>query len=213
MVSPLLLVDSDLFALLSAVGLLDELVAELGMTPDNVRRLPALLTQLQPEKTIGRKFRELEIARQNAVRQCSTTLPFVDPPTDPSVARRLAAVPKIDDGEVLLLAALAEHPGWLLTTGDKRCLVALGQERLLEDVRERIRGRIIPLEVALVLLVRRLGAAEVGRRFQSVPGLHKTIDVLFRHKTEFDDDRTLAEITSYLDDLHHKIGDDLLFPL
>lgn len=211
MAESLLLVDSDVFALLSAVGLMDELTMALGLTRDAVRRLPALGKQLQPNKSIGRKYPEPQ--RQQALRECEATQVFVDRPQDHSLQARLTRVENIDVGEAALLAALAEQPGWLLTTGDKRSLISLGQANELADVRDNVRGRIVALETAILLLVQRLGAGEVGHRFQSIPGAHTTIDIFFRYKQTFDDAEAIAQITSYLNDLRQKMGDDLLFPV
>lgn len=115
MATPLLLVDSDVFALLSSVGLLGDLIAELGVAETDVRRLPALLTQLRPDKSIGRKFRDLESARQNAIRQTDATVPLTARPHDENMRMRLEATAEIDPGEGLLMVLLAENPGWLLT--------------------------------------------------------------------------------------------------
>ena len=63
MTDRLLLVDSDLFVLLSAAGLLDELAAALGFTPDAIRRLTALPHQVRK----GRTFRRYDESLRQAV--------------------------------------------------------------------------------------------------------------------------------------------------
>ena len=119
----------------------------------------------------------------------------------------------IDGGEAFLLASLAERPACLLTTGDRRALIALGQALELDDVREKVRGRIVSLETALILLVNQLGADPIGRRFAALKGCHKTIDILFGHKASFEPQMILEEINSSLNDLRRRMIDDLLFPV
>lgn len=126
---------------------------------------------------------------------------------------RLLSVDGIDEGEAFLFATLAEHPACLLTTGDGRSLVALGQALELQDVRDQVRGRIVPLEAALILLVRRLGATVVGARLKPLAAIHRTIDIVFGTKDEFDDAEAVRQITSYLDSLRQSMGDDLLYPV
>ena len=211
MAEQLLLVDSDIFALLAAVELLDELALALGIPVESVRRLPALGKQLRPGKSIGRKYPELQ--RQKALTKCDATEVYSDRPAAMSLHAKLVSVDDIDEGEAVLLAALAEQQNWYLTSGDKRSLIALGQTTELSDVRDRVAGRILALECVLLLLVKRLGAAELGKRFQLIPGAHNTIDILFRFKNTFDDDESIRQITSYLNDLVQKMGRDLLYPV
>lgn len=209
MTERLLLVDSDVFVLLGAAGLLDELAVALGFTPDAIRRLPALPHQLRK----GRTFRRYdESARQAAGVRCDVALPLDERP-DTATFDRLLSVDGIDEGEAFFFATLAERPACLLTTGDGRSLVALGQAPELQDVRDQVRGRIVPLEAALILLVRRLGATVVGARLKPLAAIHRTIDIVFGTKDEFDEVETVRQITSYLDSLRQSMGDDLLYPV
>ena len=209
MTDRLLLVDSDVFVLLSAAGLLDELAAALGFTPDAIRRLPALPHQLRK----GRTFRRYdESARQAAAARCEAVLPLDEQP-DKLAFGRMLSVDGIDEGEAFLFATLAERHACLLATGDSRSLIALGQAPEMQDVRDQVRGRIVPLEAALILLVRRLGATAVGPRLKPLAAVHRTIDIVFGTKDEFDDAETVRQITSYLDSLRQSMGGDLLYPV
>lgn len=208
MTERLLLVDSDVFVLLSAAGLLDDLVAVLGFAADAVRRLPALPHQLQK----GRSFQRYDSAAREAVlAKCEATPSWDARPADSTRFDRLVAVDGIDEGEAFFFATLAERPACLLTTGDNRALVALGNASDLADVRDQIRGRLVALEGALLLLVRSLGAETVGSRLKPLASVHRTIDIVFGTKDHFDDAEAVRQITSYLDSLRQSIGDDLLY--
>jgi hypothetical protein len=211
MAEPILLVDSDVFALLAAVGLLGELATSLGLSRESVRRLPALVKQLQQGKSIGRKYPDAQ--REQALSVCKSTRPFVARAQEVALQARLVRVDNIDDGEAVLFATLAEQPFWYLTTGDQRSLIALGQAAELADVRERVSGRILCLETVLLLLIQRLGAAEIGARFQPIQGVHTKIDIFFGYKETFDDATLIDQITSYLSDLRKNMGCDILYPL
>lgn len=117
---------------------------------------------------------------------------------------------QIDEGEALLFAKLAECSASLLTTGDQRSLIALGNAEGLQSFRDEIRGRVVCLESALLLLVKSSGSMSVGEAFQRLRGVNTKIDILFGYKIEFSDDEILRQLSSYLDDLRSKLGDDFL---
>ena len=203
----ILLIDSDIFVLLSAAGLLDRLIACLGFEKTSVRRLAALPHQLQR----GRSFRRYHQAvRDDAVTRCSEIPAIKDRPISSEHWEKLISVDQIDEGEALLFAKLAEGSASLLTTGDQRSLIALGNAEGLDSFRDEIRGRVVCLESALLLLVKSVGAQSVGEAFQRLRGVNTTIDVLFGFKSEFSDEETVRQLSSYLVDLRGKHGDDFL---
>ena len=99
----------------------------------------------------------------------------------------------------------------LLTTGDQRSLISLGNAEGLDSFRDEIRGRVVCLESALLLLVKSLGAQSVGEAFQRLRGVNTKTDVLFGFKSEFSDEETVRQLSSYLVELRGKLGDDFLF--
>ena len=210
MSSPLLLVDTDLFVLLAGAGLLNDLAECLGIPTESIRRLPSLQSQIKSKRFID-KIPVDELARLQAA--ISHVTPWTDSPADTTLLERLQTVPDIDPGEALLFATLYEQPVYLLASGDKRSMVALGNAPELDDVRQSVRGRILSLETALTLLIRRLGANVIGPRLRPFRERHQTVSILFGYKTEFDDQESLDQIRSYLNDLIKHIGSDLLYPL
>lgn len=210
MSSPILLIDTDLFVLLAGAGLLPHLAQCLGVPHENMRRLPSLQSQIKSKRFID-KIPVAELAR---LQQAINDIPaWTDSPADTAVLDRLAAVPDIDPGEALLFATLYEQPVYLLASGDKRSMIALGNAPGLDDVRTAIKGRIVSLETALTLLVNQNGAAFIGPALQPLAPKHKTIDILIGTKTTFDNNEAIRQIRSYLDNLVAQIGPSLLYPL
>jgi hypothetical protein len=67
----ILLIDSDIFVLLSAAGVLDDLIECLGFKQSNVRRLAALPKQLER----GRAFRRYNQAFRDKALACCREFP------------------------------------------------------------------------------------------------------------------------------------------
>lgn len=203
----ILLIDSDIFVLLSAAALLDPLIACLGFERSSVRRLAALPHQLQR----GRSFQRYDQSiRDEVLMNCNEIPAIEDRPVSSEHWEALIAVDQIDEGEALLFAKLAEGSTSLLTTGDQRSLIALGNAMGLAGFRDEIRGRVVCLEAALLLLVKSLGSPSVGEALQRLQGINTKIDVLFGYKTQFSDDEIIRQLSSYREDLSKKLGDDFL---
>ena len=109
-----------------------------------------------------------------------------------------------------LFAKLAEASASLLTTGDQRSLIALGKAEGLNSFRDQIRGRVVCLESALLLLVQSVGVQSVGEALQRLRGVNTKIDVLLGYKTEFVEEEIVRQLSSYLKDLREKLADDFL---
>ena len=207
----MLLIDTDLFLLLASANLLVDLAECLGIPPENIRRLPALEYQIKSKsKRLIQNIPAVELTRlQSAI---AATVAWTEIPEDALLLERLK-VDNIDDGEAELFATLYEHPVYLLGSGDKRALIALGSTPELVDVRTALKGRILSLETALILLVRKFGATHVGSKLQPLAAKHNTIYILFGTKTTFDDSEAIRQIRSYLDHLVTQIGHPLLYPI
>lgn len=209
MSSPLLLIDTDLFVLLAGAGLLGDLAECLGIPPENIRRLPTVQYQIKkPKFTLN--IPPDELARLHSA--ITSTAAWTDSPEDTSLLERLK-VNNIDTGEAQLFATLLEHPVYLLGSGDKRAMIALGASPELVDVRAALQGRVLSLETALILLVQKFGAAYIGPKLKPLAAKNTTIYILFGTKTTFDDAEAIRQISSYLDDLVAKIGPPLLYPI
>jgi hypothetical protein len=179
----------------------------LGFKRSNVRRLAALPKQLER----GRAFRRFDQSFRDKALACCEKFPaLLDRPASSAHWEALLSVDQIDAGEALLFAKLAEGNASLLATGDQRSLIALGNADQLRLFRNEIRGRVICLESALLRLVNSLGADVVGKAFQPLRGVDTKIDIFFGHKIEFMREEVVRQLSSYLNDLRVRLGDDFL---
>lgn len=204
----LLFIDTDMLVLLGGSGTLPAALALLGFLPDQVRRLAAAPHQLER----SRRFKDTYPAPvlQAARRAAAGIAPVSEQPADDALVDQLARVSDVDLGEAELIALLAEHDGFYLTTGDKRALVALATDHGLADVRARVAGRLICLESILKRLVQDRGAGAMAKAFAAVM-THRTIGVLFTEAQVRSDDVCLEGIESYLNDLIQKTGEGFLY--
>jgi hypothetical protein len=70
----------------------------------------------------------------------------------------------------------------------------------------------VTLEVAIWLLVRRLGAMRVGEQLKKLVGISTTLDILFGTKESFSEKEVLRQLGSYLRELQDAGCADLLYP-
>jgi hypothetical protein len=204
----LLLIDTDVFVLLAAAGLIDRVAELLGFESSQVRRLYPVENQL----TRGRSFktRYPEAVRQTALTKAKSVTPLTDRPTNDAMLQKLA-VSDIDEGETLMYALMAENPSWLLTTGDRRSLVALATNPDLKDVCSALAGRLICIETVLRLLVVTDGVEKVAAAFAPVRDTNQKLRVIFSEANATNLDSCLEGIDSYLAALRREIGEHLLY--
>jgi hypothetical protein len=162
-----LLVDSDAFCKIECAGLLDDVLAELGIAAPDCRRLPALPYQLQRgglRSRIGPDLCDRLLTRAESL------APVAGAPVE--WLDRFVALSNVDPGEALLLAHAASSDS-LLLTGDKRALEAV---RAVSDLRSTVSERVLTVEAGLVLLCRARGESWVRERV----GPFIRLDTVFR---------------------------------
>jgi hypothetical protein len=198
---PLLCVDSDIFTLMAAAGRLDRLPALAGVAPDAIRRLAALPHMLAK----GKAFRDYpQAARDTALAAANVVPGLTERPTDNNTYNRLAGTPGIDPGEALLFAVMAEQPVYWLATADRRSLVSLATAAEVDDIRQRVAGRVVSFEAVFFRLVEADGLAATAAAFAAV-GLstNPKVRTLIRAPGG---DTELAGICSYLRDICRSTG-------
>jgi hypothetical protein len=204
----LLLIDTDVFVLLAAAGLVGRVAELLGFELTEVRRLHPVERQL----TRGRQFRQRfpEPVREKALFAARTVAPITERPEDDTLLQKLTLT-DIDEGEALMIALLAENPSWLLTTGDRRALVSLAKDSALADVRAAVAGRLVPIESVLRKLVTTDGVEAVAAAFAPVRDCDIKLRVIFSEANATNLDSCLEGIDSYLAALKREVGEGLLY--
>ncbi len=207
MAVPRLLIDNDIFILLSGCGLLADTVALLGFTPAECARLDTLPYFLRGRKA-ARRFPQ---SVRNAALAACLEIPPVPSDFDPVIVERLTAVENMDGGEALLFAALAAQPASLLISGDKRALVAAASSTAIADLRPLFAGRVICLESIFALLVRLQGATSIAARLSPIIHLHKTTSILFSPGVVALQGDVEVGLDLYVASLRDQVGVDFLY--
>src|SRR5438309_947262 len=102
-----LLLDNDIFLLLSGAGLLDETIAALGFTPSEARRLDALAHMLRKRSRALSNYSEEILTR--AGNDC-TRITAIDEEPDAQIMELFTAHGAyVHGGEAVLLALTASH--------------------------------------------------------------------------------------------------------
>jgi hypothetical protein len=209
MAERLLYVDTDLFILLAAAGLLDRAARLLGFEMADVRRLDPLSHQLKRSGGLSRKYDEN--SRRAALEACDRVAAITERPDDDRLLDRLASIDDIDDGEALMLALAAENGASYLASGDKRAMIALVTRVEVRDVRDRVAGRIVCLEALVKLLVNADGVTPIATAFAPVCPSNRTLSIFFAAGAATTPENCLPLIESYVRDLERQLGIDFLY--
>lgn len=203
----MLLVDSDAFIILGATGLLKEAGRTLGVQLEDIRRLDALPFMLDR----GRLAKRYPQAMREQVRSwCAMVSPIVEFPRE-ITRQRLVGIEDIDFGEARLVGLLFDNPKSLLLSNDKRALCALRAAADLEDIYERLCGRVVCVETVLLELLRTLGIKVVAEAVSPLRPYNRMLNAVFSMGAETPLDQCLAGLSSYIEYLRVEVGDRLLF--
>jgi hypothetical protein len=195
----ILLIDSDVFVLFAAAGLLDRAIACLGFDRDDARRLDALPSMLRK----GKKFEDLtDVEREAALTWCYRIAPFRESP-NPDTMQKLAGIANIEPGEATLFATCHDNPVAVLFTGDKRALQALAKRA--RTFCAKLSGRVACLEQVLVAMVTADGVGAVYAALAVRAQHHKVLIVCFSEVHRVDQAACLSFLRSYI----NKVGNDL----
>ena len=175
----LVLCDNDLILKLAQCGLICELPALLGETPE------------QMYVTAAARYQLLRKSESKGIEYCGNSetykrlKDFLDrtnelPPVhNTEILLSLTSVPNIDSGEQLLFAASVELEGAILLTGDKRALESLLSRReSVPEVFEAVKDAVVTFESALLLALVRMGFPSLKQKLLGNPkpdGVLRTI--------------------------------------
>ncbi|RYL13111.1 hypothetical protein [Acinetobacter baumannii] len=76
----------------------------------------------------------------------------------------LINTPNIDGGEAQLILSVHNQPASKLATGDKRCLASLLNTPSLSEIANSLTGRVYTLEIAMLILIDKLGFDAVNQK-------------------------------------------------
>jgi len=193
------LLDNDFFAKTDAAGLLQSVLVAFGLTlPDC-----ACLASLAPKLRRGKWARELGAA---AVALEATAAGITHVPDAPAATlAKVQGVRDIDPGEAVLFALAAGSDSLLLFTGDKRALRAVAG---IPEIRTELAGRIVTLEMAMLLVCRAVGVRKVKAALAASPVKDNALTCILGAGP---DEEVFKAFKSYQESLAAEVGSDLLW--
>lgn len=172
------LLDSDAAACMCRYGLIDDLAMVLGVSLSDFRILPQLKFQLllnKPSKALKRLGTQAAVDEATRLVEQAGEVVIL---AESANVLLLKATPDIDGGELALFAALCDDANSGLITGDKRALIALSK---VDDQLEchLSWARILCLEEAMALLVRRFGVTYLSEKVRAHPDANAGLSLIF----------------------------------
>lgn len=165
-----LVVDVDALVKLAHWGLLGELEGATGIPPERQATVESI--RFRAARRDPKLFRDATVADYLAVALSQFGAAWRP---DAEVVAHLQGIAGLDAGEITLIAMLCSDPQAVLVTGDKRALRALAASGL-EDIVERVAGRIVCLEQVVLSALDRLGVGTLAKSIEP----HRDLDVAIR---------------------------------
>ena len=190
-----LLLDTDMLILLTASGTLEQVVAHLGYTLDQVRRLPAAIHQVRKSARFRDTYGEAVLQR---ISSTISDIREVSAPTDRDLLDTLNSV--MDPGEAQLVAIAATNSCTLLASGDKRAIRDLARSNATDCIKA-MQGRIVTLEAVLWILIGHRSPNKIRASFMPVMN-HSTLRIVLSEHAVSQRERCLEGIRNYFNDLH-----------
>lgn len=165
-----LVVDVDALVKLAHWGLLGELEGAIGIPPERQATLESI--RFRAARRDRKLFHDAAVADYLAIALSHFGAAWRP---DAEVVARLQSIAGLDAGEIALIAMLCSDPQSILVTGDKRALRALAASGL-EDIVERVAGRIACLEQVVLSALGHLGVRTLATSIEP----HRDLDVAVR---------------------------------
>lgn len=119
--------------------------------------------------------------------------------------------PGIDAGEAVLIAAAHNRESVLVCTGDKKALRALARHPATAELASGLRGKLLCVEQAFLLVIDRYGFEGVRDRIVRALAENTSVDSALRSAFGSADDATEGNVRSalhsYVRELHDVLGD------
>lgn len=159
-----LLIDNDIFYLLSAAGVLNDVLSLLGVSTERIQALPSLKKETATRKRLCRVYSEEHMGQVLAETQADRLHGITLQQDELQRVSELALFENIDEGEATLLVKLSRNGDCiLLATKDTRFVGALAKSDLEE--KNEANGKIVLLEHVLALLYKQFGYGYISEHF------------------------------------------------
>lgn len=182
----ILFVDNDIFLKLAGCDLLHEFIDCLLLTQQQIRVAPNLPFSIKGQMNKSYHGEQSEKAK-NILSEFIKNVQVTDELVvdgQHEFLNELLLIPKIDPGEALLFTHAYYNNLSKIATGDKNCLTALLKAENLIKLQQALRGRIYTFELAMLILIEKIGFDEVNKKVSN-----RCVDDMVL-KMSFGNDRT-----------------------
>lgn len=174
----------------------------LGLTQENIRVLGTARFYFQKHQKV-RKVYSSSIC-DKAVELISQCQVIQGDNIDGEEINKLQAIEGIDPGEQVLIAGTKNETDFYLGTGDKRCLMALGSRKNLDEIRERLRGKVVCLEQVIWRLIEVKGFEEVKNKVLPARESDLALKTAFGSGERATLENVRMTLEGYIEDLQEK---------
>jgi hypothetical protein len=190
--------DNDIILKLVACNLFSEAVSSLNLVESDLRVLSDAKYVFRNSRRIARKY-PLEI-RESAiliVEKCQKIQPEL------SQELKDLQIEGLDPGEMILISATKQEESFYLTTGDKRCIIALANstESSLVEIRERLAGKLVCLEQLILKIINVQGFDITLIKILPVREYDLALKAIFGSGERCTQDNVLMALEAYIKDL------------
>jgi len=199
-----LLIDNDIFIVLAGAKLLSPAISILGFEIGNAKRLDTL-----PYVMRKNMIHTVDVI-ERVIKACKY-VSVIDTYPDATVHQQLSEEAKIDVGEALLYALLAENGSFLLTSNDKNAMRSLTLSTSLHHIKAAIAGRVICLETILLMLIEKYGVERIGEALAPVISTNVILRVAFSPGCIAMPDECRNALSAYHQYIIRDVGGDFLW--
>lgn len=203
----ILLSDTDIIVKLCACDLMDAALECLGADMSEVRILDEARSLVRHNhEMLAAEYGPEALKRiKRFLKQCETVKsgPIKD-------QQRLGALMQVDAGEATLFNSTSNYDEFMVITGDKRSLRALGAASGIDDIKDRLSARVYCLEQVVFEVIHTFGMDMVRPRLAAISGVDSSLAFIFQPGRQASNAALLARLRSQIDDLRVDAGDILV---
>lgn len=172
-----LLIDNDIFILLSITETWDDWVNILGIEQENIYALPSLRSMLKSGKKLYRHIELLGDERVKMVQEKAESLERLILTEEQENYISFFQSSSVDEGEAMLFAVLATTENEFMATKDFRCLKELAQQS--QEKQKLVKGKIYCAEQMIISLYQKYGFTYVVDHFRPIRHMEKAMEIFF----------------------------------
>jgi hypothetical protein len=201
------LMDNDAILKLAATQLLEDWQKQVSRPGHEIRVAASAKHFFRKNKDLPLRYGAAAIPAAIAFAERATT---VSEAAHPKEFELLNGVPGIDPGEAILFSDAVGLPEYVVVSGDKIGMKALQQAAGCDDIRRRLKGRVIAFEQVVLALLQ--GGNFTGIREQVVAAerVDKVLQVAFGLGLETTLEKATEALEHYIAALRRQTGDLLI---